>query len=99
MTCAKKIVTCIIKTPNGKEFVGRNDCGNPQVQCPRLPGEDYAKCKEICDQPGHAEEMALEAARGVNLVGATAYLSGIDHYCKRCQKQLFAAGVVALRLL
>lgn len=99
MTCAKKVVTCTIKSADGRMFQGENACGNPQKTCPRLPGEGYAKCKEICQQSGHAEEMALKAAKGHDLTGAVVYIHGIDHYCKSCQQQLFAAGVTALKLL
>lgn len=68
----------------------------PQERCPRLPGEGYAKCKDICWQPGHAEEVALELA-GDNARRATAYLEGINYYCKSCQVKLITAGVLALK--
>lgn len=93
MTCAKKQVKCAIETPRGDVFYGDNSVKNPQETCPREPGEDYTKCKTICNQPGHAEEMALRAAEGYDLTGARATISGIDHLCKSCQKQLYAAGV------
>lgn len=82
-------------------FHGTNGVENPQTVCPRAIGEDYTKCKIICNQPGHAEEMAVRAAEkeGVSLVGATAYLYGIGHYCKDCQLRLFAAGVESLKLV
>lgn len=93
MTCAKKIVKCTIITENGLIFSGDNSCVNPQTTCPRLPDEGYEKCKSICLQNGHAEEMALLAAGENNLYGATAYMSGTTHFCESCQKQLFDAGV------
>lgn len=79
----------------GETFTGTNDCRNPQPSCPRLPGEGYEKCKTICDQEGHAEEIALKAA-GDKAKGAIASLEGIGHYCKNCQIKLFAAGVISL---
>lgn len=101
MTCAKKVVICQILTKDGQVFTGRNDCNNPQPLCPREAGEGYEKCKTICDQPGHAEEVALEQAQlaGANLGGAVAYIGGIGHYCKNCQIKLFDAGVTSLRRL
>lgn len=98
MTCAKKIVTCVILTEDYDAFIGRNDCNNAQAKCPRLPGECYMKCRTICDQPAHAEIIALEKA-GVKAQGATAFLHGIDHYCKDCQQALVKAGVTTLRFV
>lgn len=94
--CAKKRVVCTLVTPTGERFVGTNDCRRPQDSCPRLPGEGYQKCKDICWQPGHAEEIALAFARE-RAEGATAYLEGIDHYCKECQRKLIEAGVLILK--
>lgn len=99
MTCAKKKVTCYIVTQDQKyTIMGTNDCDQPQQTCPRLTGEGYEKCKSICKQPGHAEEMAIKQAEemGVSLEGATAFIQGIDHYCKTCQQKLRAAGVECL---
>lgn len=100
MTCAKKVVKCVIETPKGDYFYGDNSVRNPQDVCPREEGEDYTKCKTICDQPGHAEEMALKAARdaGVDVSGGRVFISGIDHYCKSCQRKLYAAGIKELNL-
>jgi deoxycytidylate deaminase len=98
MTCAKKQVHCTIHTAMGAVY-GNNDCANPQPVCPREPGEGYEKCKSICQQAGHAEEMALLHAkqRDFDVKGATAVLYGHSHYCRKCQEALFDAGVVALR--
>lgn len=93
MTCAKKIVRCIIVAESGDVFYGDNSCDTPQVSCPRSKDEDYTKCKTICNQPGHAEEMALRAAGNHNLKGAIAYMQGTTHFCENCQKQLFDAGI------
>jgi len=96
MTCAKKIVTCTIVTRSGLVFSGSNACNAPQATCPRQPDEGYEKCKTICKQDGHAEEMALKAAGDHDLSGAIAYMAGTTHYCENCQKQLFDAGVTYL---
>ena len=101
MTCVKRDVRCIIQTIDGDIYEGRNSCDNPQYECPREFGEDYTKCKTICKQEGHAEEIALKNAMKdhPDLTGATAYIEGIDHYCKNCQHKLFNAGVESLRLI
>jgi len=93
MTCAKKRVGCIITSWDGqRSYFGSNDCANPQPVCPREPGEGYEKCKTICKQEGHAEEMALKHAKD-DAVGGTARLLWHSYYCRNCQEQLFAAGI------
>ena len=65
MTCAKQVVKATITTLDGRVFVGYNHCNNAQAVCPRgsLPSNvGYEMCREICQQPGHAEVMALRAA-------------------------------------
>lgn len=98
MTCAKLKVTCTLVTASGETIVGENYCRNPQAVCPRSPGEDYTKCKTICDQVGHAEVVAAMLA-GDKASGATAHLKGHSYYCRDCQETLFAAGVVSLSIL
>lgn len=96
--CAKTVVECVITTPKGWKVTGRNDCMNPQTTCPRAPGEDYTKCKTVCQQVGHAEEDALEQARyaGIDLNGASAMVRGHTYFCMPCQHALFKAGVAWL---
>lgn len=95
--CAKQVVTCILETVKGEQIVGKNWCANPQEQCPRLSGEGYEKCKSICKQYGHAEDVVLELA-GEKAKGATATLIGHDHFCASCQRSLFGAGVASLKV-
>ena len=95
MTCAKKNVICYLFSEDGRVFEGTNACRNPQTTCPREPGEGYEKCTTICDQVGHAEMVALDAA-GDAANGSTALLVGHHHYCRACQEALFAAGVKSL---
>lgn len=90
--CAKLVVRCTIVGYWGARFVGENSCANPQTTCPRLPGEGYDKCVNICRQNGHAEEVALRAAGDI-AVGARAYIEGHTHVCRNCQEVLTAAGV------
>jgi deoxycytidylate deaminase len=100
VTCAKRIVRCTIITRDGIPFTGENACENPQPACPRGDDDGYEKCKTICQQPGHAEIQALEAARGEDLAGAKAIVTGIDHLCKECARALSQAGIdeIVLRI-
>lgn len=95
MTCAKTVVICDIVTAMGRVFTGSNACEQPQQTCPRLPGEGYEKCVSICQQPGHAEIMALREA-GIHAKGAKAYIYGIGHVCRECQEALYDAGVESI---
>lgn len=83
--CAKQHVMATAVTEDGGRYVGTNECDNPQASCPRevqgYPrGLGYHLCKEVCQQQGHAEEMAIKAAKaaGASLVGAVVYLEGHD---------------------
>jgi hypothetical protein len=92
--CAKAVVKCTLVTRAGEHIVGSNWCANPQPVCPRLPGEDYAKCTSVCQQEGHAEAVALRVAGG-RVVGTRAYLEGHTYACRDCQHAMFAAGVIS----
>ena len=93
--CAKTTVTCTIVAADGSHFVGTNSCANPQEKCPRSAGEDYTKCRTVCDQQGHAEVQALKIA-GEKAVGAHAYIEGHTYACMDCQHALYRAGVFAI---
>lgn len=95
MTCAKKVIRCWIWDYTGNCGYGENACNTPQEACPREPEEGYEKCKSICHQPGHAEMMALEAARakGVMIEGATVKVKGAYNVCKSCAATLRDAKV------
>ena len=101
MTCAKRTVTCVIKTVDKAMYRGTNWCRNPQPVCPRTEGEGYEKCKTVCDQAGHAEEDALWNATAVEdeLHGATAYVIGHVHVCPDCKKALNDAGITDIRTM
>lgn len=88
--CAKTTVKCTIISPSGS-WTGTNACRNPQPTCPRGPGEGYEKCKSICDQIGHAEIVALQAA-GESARGGVAWVEYF-YVCGSCQKALDEAGV------
>lgn len=96
MTCAKRQVTCTIVTADKSAgAAGTNYCHNPQATCPREPHEGYDKCKSVCDQAGHAEEVALNNAKHfeLDLRGAIATVTGIGWVCWPCLDQLRAAGI------
>lgn len=95
--CAKVIVLCTIQGNDGVTYAGTNWCENPQKVCPRLPGEDYTKCKTICNQQAHAEVNALAEA-GAAADGGTALLHGHTWFCRQCQEALFTAGVKTIGL-
>jgi deoxycytidylate deaminase len=98
MTCAKVVVTATIITKDGRTFTGRNDCVNPQVLCPRgnLPsGQGYEMCKTICQQPAHAEVVALRKA-GVDASGATLLLQGHNFACEDCLQSCERAGIARI---
>lgn len=100
--CAKTTVRCTLVLKSGRCVAGENSCANPQAVCPRAPGEDYAKCKSICDQWGHPEIQALH--RAVTLFGADsargarAFIEGHTYACMDCQHALFGAGVESISL-
>ena len=92
--CAKTTVYCTIINPAGFKATGHNLCENPQSVCPREDGEGYEKCKTICKQKGHAEEVAIDLAAGrFEIEGSTAYIEGHSYFCMDCQHKLFSAGV------
>lgn len=89
--CAKVQVCCTIITTDNQRFVGENVCRNPQPTCPRLPGEDYTKCKTVCDQVSHAEVAAVKAA-GCESRGSTAYVE-YAYVCEKCKHHCQIHGV------
>ena len=96
MTCAKQTVRCTITNCDETESVtATNYCERPQTQCPRAPGEGYAKCELVCQQGGHAEIQALALARkrGLNVYDGVAYVSGHYYGCEPCARALRDAGI------
>lgn len=91
MTCAKAKVECWIVHPSGAVFYGSNDCATPVNICPRTADEGYEKCTHVCNQEGHAEQVALKKARHFAR-GATVFVTH-HRICDNCADLLFAAGV------
>lgn len=95
--CAKRRVVCYLYAQGEEQYDirGENDCANPQPTCPRLPGEGYEKCKDICQQAGHAEMVALRKAKtlGADLQGWSAMILGHYWICEPCGWALLEAGI------
>lgn len=92
MTCAKQSVTATIIGASGRHYTGMNACRSPQQTCPREDGEGYDKCKTICRQLGHAEDMALRLA-GDDARGGRVVVVGHTAACAGCRALLAEAGV------
>lgn len=96
-SCAKRRTQAVITGSSGRVYVGENVCLNPQEVCPRQPGEGYDKCRTVCRQVGHGEELALlaagEDARGGHLRVAHHYL------CSSCEELVARAGLASVQLL
>ena len=93
--CAKRIVTAVLVAADGRRFTGTNYCENAQPSCPRgdMPGGvGYELCRDVCQQPAHAEVNAIAAA-GDAARGSTIY---IDHTwaCCACKNAAHEAGVL-----
>ena len=93
--CAKRVVRCILVNDERVVVaVGENLCSTPQNECPRSEGEDYTKCHTVCNQVGHAEEVAIYLARK-SLVPLHAYIEGHYRICDNCKTACIEAGVVS----
>ncbi len=93
--CVKQTVTATIINSDGRRFVGTNHCLNAQAVCPRadLPtGVGYELCRDICQQPAHAEVNAIMEA-GAAAQGATLYLEGHTYACEPCRTACAEAGI------
>ena len=94
MTCAKTLVVAMLFTTDGGQYVGSNDCNEPQDDCPRDKSEGYAKCRYICHQPKHAEIDAMSRAisQGSPLKKGIMYV-GHHRVCDDCQQAMTEAGI------
>lgn len=103
--CFKQTVTATIVCQGGKRFVGTNHCNNAQDYCPRqgMPtGMGYELCRDICQQPAHAEVNALIAAIDAGalvskmLMGADVYIEGHTYACGPCKGALQGVGISSI---
>lgn len=94
VTCAKKVVTAVLLTKDGRQYTGTNSCDHPVIDCPRVKGEGYAKCKYICRQPAHAEIDAMRQAF-VNKSPLKGGIMKVCHHrvCDDCQTAMIEAGI------
>lgn len=103
--CAKRKVVCtlVVDDDCGREhfFTGENECMSPQKECPRLEGEGYDKCFEICHTIGHAEIVALRQLKqsGLGTEDAVAIVEGHDHICPDCLTTLNAHGITNIEVV
>lgn len=93
--CVKQTVVATVVDIKGRHFVGTNHCMRPQATCARagMPsGGGYHLCREVCQQPAHAEINAINLA-GKATIGATLYLQGHTYACESCTDAARRAGI------
>jgi deoxycytidylate deaminase len=97
--CRKQSTAAVI-VRDGEIIAQGSNSGIRVEICPRVEkgsktGTDYHFCKEICQQEGHAEEMAIKVARkkGLDTKGADLYLFGHWWCCKPCWEAMESAGI------
>lgn len=99
--CAKQTVAVLVVGRSGTRYLATNYTFNPQPVCPRgdMPtGVGYHLCKEVCQQPGHAEINALILA-GEDAMGGRMVISGHTYACESCQGAARRAGVVKIEFV
>lgn len=99
MTCAKATVLAVLENRHHPEdyVIASNTCNNPQQVCPREDGEDYTKCKTICQQPGHAEIEVLKKIHSTDLTDYDLTIIGHDRMCQDCMNAVADAGVLVIK--
>lgn len=97
MTCAKAIVRARLVLADGQVFLGENWVERPQSACPRGVGEGYAKCRDVCAQPAHAELDAIGKAGMENVLGAVIFVAH-SHVCPDCRVVCDALGIEVILL-
>lgn len=97
--CAKACVRATLVLSNGEHLESTNFCMKPQRACPREQqgygaGEGYHLCKEVCEQPAHAEVNVLTYAEnsGRNLKGSALYVN-YTWICPACWAEAKKRGV------
>lgn len=107
-TCIRRMYGCVIVKNDEIISTGYNGSARGELNCcdagecwraaHGIPhGEQYEKCVAV-----HAEQNAVISAERADLIGATAYLVGVDHDtgeeidakpCLICERMLKNAGV------
>jgi deoxycytidylate deaminase len=97
--CLKQSTVAIIMKDNKIVSTRANLINNIFIEeCPRkhsLTGTDYDKCKDVCLQEGHAEEVACRIA-GKECGGGILYLIGHTYACDDCIKIMKEHGIKKL---
>jgi deoxycytidylate deaminase len=95
--CLKQTTIAIIYKDGKVQGVGSNLIRNDHIEeCPRKnskTGKDYDKCRYVCHQIGHAEEVVIDNAEEYSCIGATLYLIGHTYCCKDCIKKIKQAKI------
>lgn len=98
--CAKLTVAALLVGRSGTRYLSTNYTLNPQATCPRgeMPsGKGYHLCKEVCQQPAHAEINVLRLA-GDDAEGGRLIVSGHTYACENCRTEVFGAGVTSIEI-
>ena len=102
--CFKQQTGAIITLNNQTISTGSN-IGELKTWCEReklgcKTGEGYEHCKTICKQFHHAERTAIHNAlsAGIDLQGASLYLSGHWWMCIPCWKWIIDSGITSVFL-
>lgn len=99
--CAKQTVAVLIVGRSGRRYLATNYTLNPQAVCPRgdMPtGFGYSLCREVCQQPGHAEINALRLA-GDDAAGGRMVISGHTYACQSCRDAAGIAGITKIEFV
>lgn len=82
--------------------LGAGPCAKQTVAvCPRgdMPtGFGYSLCREVCQQPGHAEINALRLA-GDDAAGGRMVISGHTYACQSCRDAAGIAGITKIEFV
>lgn len=92
--CQKRPVSAVVTLKDGKVLMGGNFGLRAVAECPRVPGEGYAKCFTECGQLNHAEAMVLRMLRtGGYTPEHVRYVDVYGHNqpCESCKLALRAA--------
>lgn len=97
--CTKQPTAAVI-VKKGKILGKGVNAGKKVEVCPRVlrncpTGTGYEFCKDVCEQEGHAEVMAIRNALSNHhdLKGASLYLDGHWWACQECWDNIIQSGI------